>query len=157
MKLYEYFENLISEEMNVDDENLKKRFEKLKGKNIKFTKPDLKIELSEITRTIKDLKISNNLKEIKAQFESNKLVECNYKEIDNSDYSSVENFDQVLELVKKYDKNIDRLLKQFEGGSIEASIVLLRNGKNPYLIGGNTRLMLLKVLNIKPQVLEIKL
>jgi hypothetical protein len=149
MKLYEYFENILS------DEKIKEKFEKLKGKKIQFIRPDLKIELEEIKRTIKDLKLSNKLKEIKEQFENNELAECKYKEIDNSDYSSVSTFDDVLELVKKYDKNIDRLLEQFDKGKIEASIILLRDKHKPYLIGGNTRLMLLKVLEIEPQVLEI--
>ena len=85
-----------------------------------------------------------------------------YDEISNSDFSHVESIDDVIKLAKEYDKNIDALLTQFEKGKIEAPIILSIGNNKPYLIGGNTRLMILKImllesLNVQPKVLEIKL
>lgn len=176
MKLYQYLEKILlkeSEEENAivyDDESLKQRFESLKKKKIDYKKPSYNVEESEIERIKGEFNLSEDQIEIiKNQFEKNKIVNLKYTEIDNSDYSSVENFDQVLELVKKYGKDIDRLLTQFEKGEIEAPVILIKKGKNPelidanakkenpYLIGGNTRLMLLKALGMKPKVLEIKI
>jgi len=86
----------------------------------------------------------------------------NHKEIDNSDYDNVKSFDDVLNLVKKYGKDINRLLDKFSEGEVEAPIILSIDNKKPYLIGGNTRLMILKLmllqsLDIKPKILEIKI
>lgn len=174
MKLYQYLEKILlkeSEEENAivyDDESLKKRFESLKKKKINYIKPSYSIEESEIERITKEFGLTENeVEAIKKQFEQNKIVNLKYTEIDNSDYSSINDFDQVLELVKKYKKDIDRLLTQFEKGEIEAPVILIKKGKKPelidaekekpYLIGGNTRLMLLKALGMKPKVLEIKI
>lgn len=172
MKLYEYLKIFFNEEdENVivyDDESLKKRFESLKNEEINYIKPSYNVEEPEIKRITKKFKLTKSkVKTIENQFKENEIVDLNYTEIDNSDYSSIENFDQVLELAKKYGKNINRLLTQFENGEIEAPVILIKEGKNPelvdaekenpYLIGGNTRLMLLKALGMKPKVLEIKI
>jgi hypothetical protein len=186
MKLYQYLEKILlkeSEEKNAivyDDEKLKQRFEKLKRrfeslkkKEINYIKTSYETEKSEIERIKDEFKLTDDqIEEIKKQFEQNEIVDLgdNIK-ILNSDYDEINknDFDQVLELVKKYKKNIDRLLTQFEEGEIEAPVILIKKGKNaelidanakkenPYLIGGNTRLMLLKALGMKPKVLEIKI
>jgi hypothetical protein len=177
MKLYQYLEKILLKEneeendiIKNDNESLKQRFESLKKKKINYIKPSYSIEEPEIERITKEFGLTENeVKAIKKQFEQNKIVNLKYTEIDNSDYSSIKDFDQVLELVKEYGKNIDRLLTQFKEGEIEAPVILIKKGKNPelidanakeknpYLIGGNTRLMLLKALDMKPKVLEIKI
>ena len=173
MKLYEYLKSTILEEKEfenpINEEDVKKRFNKLlediekKGKVINFIKPNLDIELEEIERTQKELNLTNDqVDKIKEKFKKQKIVTLKHEEIDNSDYGNIQSFDDVLKLVKKYDKDINRLLDQFEKYEIEAPIILSINDKKPYLIGGNTRLMILKLmilksLNIKPKVLEIKI
>ena len=177
MKLYQYLEKILlkeSEEKNAivyDDEKLKQRFESLKNKEINYIKPLYDVEESEIERITKEFKLTKNkVKAIENQFKENEIVDLrdNVK-IRNSDYDkiNINDFDEVLKLVKEYGKNIDRLLTQFEEGKIEAPVILIEKRKsaklidaekeNPYLIGGNTRLMLLKALGMKPKVLEIKI
>ena len=168
MKLYEYLKNILSEEKKPensnDDKDIKDKFDKLfndikeKRKVINFIKPNLDIELEEIERTKQDLNLTNDqVNEIKEKFKTEELTVLNYKKIDNSDYGNVKSFDDVLNLVKKYGKDINRLLDKFSEGEVEAPIILSIDNKKPYLIGGNTRLMLLQSLNIKPKILKIKI
>ena len=130
---------------------------------IKFIKPNLKTEISEINRVQKEFNLTDDqVNKIKENFNKQKLVNLKYDEISNSDFSHVESIDDVIKLAKEYDKNIDALLTQFEKGKIEAPIILSIGNNKPYLIGGNTRLMILKImllesLNVQPKVLEIKL
>lgn len=173
MKLYEYLKKFLSEETESkrsnNDEDIKGKFDKLfndikeKRKVINFIKPKLDIELEEIERTKQDLNLTNDqFEKIKEKFETEKLTILNYKEIDNSDYNAIESFDDFIKLIKKYGKDVNRLLNKFNEGEVEAPIILSIGNKNPYLIGGNTRLMILKLmllesLNVKPKVLEIKI
>jgi len=173
LKLYEYLKNILSKEKESensnDDKYIKDKFDKLfndikeKRKVINFIKPNLDIELEEIERTKQDLNLTNDqFNKIKEKFKTKKLTILNHKEIDNSDYDNVKSFDDVLNLVKKYGKDINRLLDKFSEGKVEAPIILSIDNKKPYLIGGNTRLMILKLmllqsLDIKPKILEIKI
>lgn len=175
MKLYEYLKKIIFEQKEVTDKNtekietiedieniskIKERLTNIKNNitDINFINPKYETEVSEIERIVKEFELNEKqTDEIKKQFENPKLVDFKSKKLDNSDYLNVKTFDDIVELANKYGKDINRLLKQFEKGEIEAPIVLFRAKKNPYLIGGNTRLMLLKVLNIKPKVLQIKI
>lgn len=168
MKLYEYLKNILSEEKEPensnDDKDIKDKFDKLfndikeKRKVINFIKPNLDIELEEIERTKQDLNLTNDqFDKIKEKFKTEELTVLNHKKIDNSDYDNVKSFDDVLNLVKKYGKDINRLLDKFSEGEVEAPVILSIDDKKPYLIGGNTRLMLLQSLNIKPKILKIKI
>lgn len=175
MKLYEYLKKIIFEQKEVTDKNtekietiedieniskIKERLTNIKNNiiDINFINPNYETEISEIERIEKEFGLNKKqIEKIKKQFVEPKLTNFNSKELDNSDYFLVKTFDDIVELVNKYDKDIDKLLEQFEKGEIEAPIVLFRTKKNPYLIGGNTRLMLLKFLNIKPKVLKIKI
>jgi hypothetical protein len=99
---------------------------------------------------------------IKEKFNKQKLVDLKYDHIDNSDFSRVNTIDDVIKLAKEYGKDIDSLLTQFNNGKIEAPIILSIGKNNPHLIGGNTILMILKImllksLNVKIKVLEIEI
>lgn len=172
MKLYEFLKNNILEEAESknsgDDQQIKKRFENLlnaveNGKEINFIKPKLKTEIDEIYRVQKEFNLTDDqVNKIKEKFNKQKLVDLKYDHIDNSDFSRVNTIDDVITLAQEYGKDIDSLLTQFNNGKIEAPIILSIDKNNPHLIGGNTRLMVLKImllksLNIKIKVLEIEI
>ena len=168
MKLYEYLKEILLGQTESKD-LIKEKFETLlknvknKKITIKFIKPNLDTEISDINRVQKEFNLTaDQINKIKENFNKQKLVDLKYDEISNSDFSHVESIDDVIKLAKEYDKNIDALLTQFEKGKIEAPIILSIGKNKPYLIGGNTRLMILKImllesLNVQPKVLEIKL
>ena len=171
MKLYEYLKKILlgTDSIKIGTDSIKKKFETLlenvKDEKIKieFIKPNLNTEISEIERVQKEFDLTNaQVDEIKKNFNKQKLVDLKYDEIDNSDFSHVKTIDDVIKLATEYGKNIDALLTQFNNGKIEAPIILSIGKNNPHLIGGNTRLMVLKImllksLNVKIKVLEIKL
>lgn len=163
MKNFQYYLEMTTKN-DLKIERFKTLLENVKNKKItiKFIKPNLKTEISEIGRTQKKFNLTDDqINEIKENFKQ-ELVDLKYDEISNSDFSHVKSIDDVIKLAKEYGKNIDALLTQFEKGKIEAPIILSIGNNKPYLIGGNTRLMILKImlledLNVQPKVLEIKL
>jgi hypothetical protein len=65
--------------------------------------------------------------------------------------------EDIKTLAVKYNKDFDNVYNQITvDKKIEAPIVLYRKRKPYYLIGGNTRLMILKSLGLKPMVWVIE-
>ena len=62
----------------------------------------------------------------------------------------------VNSLAKQYGRDVSRLTQVFQkGGDLPAPIVLIQNN-NSYLIGGNTRLMVVRALNVRPSVMMVQ-
>jgi hypothetical protein len=59
---------------------------------------------------------------------------------------------------KKYKRDIKRVYKGYkEGAKMPAPIVLHRPGKQPYCVGGNTRLLAASAVGIRPKVLHVRM
>jgi hypothetical protein len=130
--------------------------------SIEYVKPSFHIEIDELKRTSQELglvlnDLINGFNDSKIDVLSNK----DWNKLENTDSNKINNIKDVQELAIKYDKDFDRVYNQIiKDKKIEVPIILYRKGYNPYLIGGNTRLSILRVLKIEgkinnPQVLKI--
>jgi hypothetical protein len=126
-----------------------------------WTKPDIAEEREEIERTANVLNV--DLNQLMKAVQSAQLVP-----LDDVTWSKMKNTDSWhnivpgnIETVKthaaKYGRDWLRLVQAFERGSpLPAPIVVIHEG-NPYLIGGNTRLMVARALGARPSVLLAKM
>ena len=164
-KFKDYFRRVFEE--NGQEESYAKE-KKLLKKEINFVKPKLSTEKDELERTAKAFKI--NFEELVISFNKADLIEFNdFDNLENTDSNDSNiyfgNTDRIIREVRALNErgregtgllNYERVIEQIEHGEIEAPIVWFRKGENPYLIGGNTRMMILRMLRIKPKVLAIK-
>jgi len=124
---------------------------------VKWKEPSWQDEFGEMKLTSKELGIPLIL--IRKSFENGNLikpVKSFLKNIENTDYNEVKTIDDVKQFAKVYGRNADVIIDGFEKGtSIPAPIVLIRKDKRPYLIAGNTRLMVSKALEIIPEIYAI--
>ena len=80
------------------------------------------------------------------------------KSMENTDYNEVKTIEDVKRFADEYERNSDAIIDGFKQGKpMAAPIVALRKGKRPYLISGNTRLMVSKALEIIPELYVINL
>jgi len=130
--------------------------------SIQYIKPSFQIEIEELKRTSDELNL--NLNDLINSFNNSEIEELNnvdWDNLENTDSNQIKNIEDVKQLAIKYNKDFDRVYEQIiRNKKIEAPIVLYRKRYNPYLIGGNTRLCILRVLKIEkkiknPQVLKI--
>jgi hypothetical protein len=122
---------------------------------VRWVKPRLPDELEEVRRTANALGYSLN--KIFEAIESGKLIS-----LDDDTWSTLENSDSwetltersARNLAQEYGKDFDRIKDGFvNSAEIPAPIILTVNGKNPYLVAGNTRLMASRALDQRPTVL----
>lgn len=84
------------------------------------------------------------------------LEDHHWKDLDNTDSWETTTHKKVHEMGKKYDRDINSIVDGFnKGTSMPTPIVLHRKGKNPYLVGGNSRLMAARSMGIKPHVMHV--
>jgi DNA polymerase III epsilon subunit-like protein len=123
-------------------------------KKVRYIKPSLQIEKDELERTARVF--DYDVDRLIEHFEDGELIsldEKDWKKLENTDSNKVNNIEDIKQLATKYGKDFDNLYNQITiDKKIEAPIVLYRKRKPPYLIGGNTRLMILKSLGIKPMI-----
>lgn len=147
MKFIDYLKTLI---LFFDSKDLK----------IEYVKPSLFIEMDELQRTADIFEYDvNELFQSFNKGELIKLLKSDWKKLENTDsYYEIKNVEDVKKLAEKYDKDFDRVYNQITvDKKIEAPIILYRNNQKPYLIGGNTRLMVLKSLGITPTIFAMKI
>ena len=127
-------------------------------KTIRFVKPSLAIERDELERTAKVFDYDvDRLIESFDDGELTKLDEKDWKKLENTDSNKVDNIEDIQKLAVKYGKDFDNVRNQISvDKKIEAPIVLYRKRKPPYLVGGNTRLMILKSMGIQPMIWAIE-
>jgi hypothetical protein len=144
MKFIEYLEMIINNQ-EIDE-------------NILYDKPSLFIEIEELERTAKEL--GYNVDELIENFKNGELIKLSkkdWKKLKNTDSNEINSIEDIQKLAIKYHKNFNRVYDQIViDKKIEAPIVLYRKRKAPYLIGGNTRLMTIKSLGLKPIVWAIQ-
>lgn len=130
---------------------------------ITWVKPDLNSELEEIKRTADEYSPDQeskeeNFKTLKELFKAEsgliELTDNTWKRLDNTDSNKkkITHIIDIIRVIRGYDsdRSISHSLKQFEQAKVQAPIVLFGRQSNkdndPYLIAGNTRLMLVKLL-----------
>lgn len=124
------------------------------NKKVRYVKPSLEIEREELERTAKVF--DYDIDRLIENFEDGELIkldEKDWKKLENTDSNQINSEEDIKKLATKYSKDFDRVHNQITvDKKIEAPVVLYRKRKPPYLIGGNTRLMVLKSLGIIPMI-----
>ncbi len=124
--------------------------------NSRWTKPDLGKEHDELVRTANELNLDLN-KLLKAS-ENGKLERLTlniWHSLENTDSNDVNRGDMeaLARISKSYDRDYKSILNAIQHNEqIESPIVLDRHDNHPYLISGNTRLMVARVLGMVPSV-----
>lgn len=144
-----------------------------KVQKMNWIRPDPRAEYEEITRTLKQFlnldPSPENVSRALASYEAGKIVE-----LSNSDWEALENTDSFSEirpgrvddvehliagsnsdLPDHLKRSVPRLLDAFQGGSIDAPIIMRNSEGRLHLVSGNTRLMLARALGIQPYVLMV--
>ncbi len=75
--------------------------------------------------------------------------------MENTDSFETNTVQKAVNLAKEYDRDIAKIF-QGMGKKLPAPIVLMRKGKPPYLVGGNSRLMASRALGTKPKILAVR-
>ena len=127
-------------------------------KTVRYIKPSLDIERSELERTAEFFGYDiDRLIENFEDGELSKLDEKDWQKLENTDSNQINDLKQAEKLAISYGKGFDLVKNQIiVDKKIEAPIVLYRKRKPPYLIGGNTRLMMLKALGIQPMIWAVE-
>lgn len=139
---------------------------------IRWVKTDFNKEAGEFQRIVEDFSgddvkaKKDNLRGIQSLYSKSSLVPMNdtmWKNLDNTDSWSTTTLEKIQSAIRRNSKNgsgirsIENILKEFISGSVRAPIVMqYNNGQDNTLIAGNTRLMVARMLGIKPQVILIK-
>lgn len=143
----------------------------VEDKNIfEWIKPDIYKEINEIERTVKELGLTNSTESVEVITRIQELFQNGSLEVlDDTLWSQLENSDswkniekgnigEALEYAEEYHKNYHGILKAYkEGLPIHASIIVIKSDGTPYLIAGNTRLMISRGLAMNPKVWLFKL
>lgn len=121
--------------------------------------PSIQEEMEEIKRTAEELGLS--LKELLAATQKGTLVVLDdrlWSQMENTDSWQTTNMDTVQQLGIEYERDVDQLVQAMkQGKTLPAPLVLIKPDGVPYLVGGNTRLMVSRALGIRPKVFLIKL
>lgn len=125
--------------------------------NVSWFKPDLSEEHEEIERTSEELGI--DLQEIKDGYKNGSLKELNndmWQKMENTDSWDIKDLEDARRYAEEYGKDIENIIDGFKGGKrLPAPIVLIKDD-GPYLIAGNTRLMVAKALKVVPKVVIVR-
>jgi hypothetical protein len=116
-------------------------------------------EEDELKRTADELGLS--YKALLRAYESGSLEalpDVDWKQMKNTESWGTTSLKDAERIADSYDKDWQSILKALKNkNEIEAPIVLYRNNEPPYLIAGNTRLMFMRAMKIRPKVFKIKL
>jgi hypothetical protein len=124
-------------------------------KEIVWTKPHLAEEMEELESAANKLNL--DIFDLKKAWDSGKLRRLktkDWKDLENSDSWEISSVEEATKLAKRYDRDLDSILL---ADRLPAPIILFKSGDKPYLISGNTRLMVCRVLGYSPMIFAIKL
>lgn len=126
-------------------------------KQVQWTRPSLDEEYDEIERTGGELDIDPEEIFSRARVaELTPLSDKMWRDLENTDSWDTQDEDKVRTLASRYGKDIDSVYKGFDdGATMPAPIVLMVAGAPPYLIAGNTRLMVARSRGVRPMVLLV--
>ena len=125
---------------------------------VSWYKPLMSEEHEEMERTSEDLGI--DLHEIEDEYQKGSLVELTdniWGKMENTDSWGIESLEDARRYAEDYGKDIERIVEGFESGEeLPAPIVLIKPDGVPYLVAGNTRLMVARALGVTPKVVMVR-
>lgn len=81
-----------------------------------------------------------------------------WRRLQNTDSWGTKKMRDVQRLGAEYGKDVDQVEHGMRAGkTIPAPMVVHRKNKPPYLVGGNTRLMVSRALGVNPHVIHARL
>lgn len=133
--------------------------------DINWVKPNFNLEEGEIRRTAMTLAGDNRDEALKYLTQILEALSNGYLEsLSDELWSNLENtdswekvepgsIDEVRKISDGYNKNFKGVYNAIlEGKEISAPIILIKPNRKPYLISGNTRLMIARALAQRPRV-----
>lgn len=86
------------------------------------------------------------------------IRDIDWRRMNNTGSWETTSIEKVIEYLRRdgVTRNIERIVKQFIDGKVDAPIVLQLEDKSMKLIAGNTRLSLARALGIRPKILILK-
>lgn len=149
----QYLSGIITEEQFYEIE------EQPTNKLVHWIMPNIEDEMNEIERTADELNIDlNNLIQATKMSKLVPLDEITWRSMKNTDsYHEIEKGDmeKVYRFADDYQKDVGSIVDAFQqGGTLPSPIVLIQNNE-PYLIGGNTRLMVSRAMGVQPMILKV--
>jgi hypothetical protein len=115
-------------------------------------------EYGEISRTRRQLRLkASDLQSAVKKARLGHLSDKHWSKLDNTESWKANKWD-ANHYAKKYKRDIKSVYKGYkQGAEMPAPVVLHRPGKQPYLVGGNTRLLAASAMGIRPKVLHVRL
>lgn len=140
-------------------DNIIEEYSKKWREHKSWHRPSSDEESDEIKDRAKDLGVHHS--KLRKGVEAGKvgpLKKKHWKNLENTDSWGTKKMKHVKKLSKEYGKDYKSVKKGYKrGASMAAPMVVHRKGKNPYLVGGNTRLMVARAKRVKPHVVHVNL
>lgn len=114
---------------------------------------------AEYTPDKKDLR--NNLIYLQTQYNKSRpvsLIGNDWRKLGNTDSFETNTMEEVYAALKRNNapRDVDRILRQYVSGSVSCPIVMKFADNSLVLVAGNTRLMIARVLKIKPKIILVE-
>lgn len=127
---------------------------------IQWTMPNIQDEMGELNRTAKTLNI--NPQQLTQATKTARLVPLDdntWAKMSNTDSWNIKSgdMDSVNSLAKGYGRDATSIAQGFQSGSPMPAPIVLSHKGSPYLVGGNTRLMVARAMGIRPSMLHVAL
>ena len=105
--------------------------------------------------------LRNNLSYLQAQYNKARpvsLIDGDWRKLENTDSFETNTMEKVYEALKTNNepRDVDRILRQYVSGSVSCPIVMKFADNRLVLVAGNTRLMIARVLKIKPKIILVE-
>jgi|APGre2960657404_1045060.scaffolds.fasta_scaffold54711_4 hypothetical protein len=86
------------------------------------------------------------------------LVDSDWRKLGNTDSFETNTIQDVYDAIRANNtpRDVERILRQYVSGSISCPIVIKFADGRLQLVAGNTRLMIARVLQIKPKIILVK-
>lgn len=134
-------------------------------KIIDWEKDEFSAEQEEFERTIREFDSSRkrfltNLAYLKEQYKTASVIE-----LSNEDWKAMQNTDSWETTTRKKiqlainanneSRDLTRVFNQFAAGKVKAPIAIRLEDNTLYLVAGNTRLMIARVLKVRPKIVIV--
>lgn len=129
----------------------------LEENETRWAPPDIGEERDEIERSAQDLSVPlDDLIDAIGAAKLGPLSTSEWSSMRNTDSWETDDESKARALADEYERDIDRLFDALDSGKqLPAPIVIFPKGHDPYLVGGNTRLMAARARGLTPQVLRV--
>jgi hypothetical protein len=122
-----------------------------------WVKPSIEEERHELERTAEAFGIeASELIEAAKQSKLEALDVQTWSQLENTDSYETDTIEKATELAHGYNRDI-KSIEAALGSKLPAPIVLFKDDEPPYLVAGNTRLMVARAYGITPQVLAVRI